>query len=125
MSILLRGQLILALRNKHICCQLNILRLYTSLKVLEVLLEIHIYLLDSFSKPLLSFDNLNFSYLSPLIIELQFQELTRLHIEHDNIFGTELKFHIDFLEFGHFLFEILLLFLLLLAKKFLNPRKHT
>jgi hypothetical protein len=125
MSILLRGQLILALRNKHICRQLNILRLYASLKVLEVLLEIHIYLLDSFSEPLLSFDDLNFSYLSPLIIELLFQELTRLHIEHDNFFGTELKFHIDFLEFGHFLFKILLLFLLLLAKNFLNPRKHT
>ena len=42
------------------------------LKVLEVLLEIEMYLLNSISELFLSILNLNISYFRPLILELLF-----------------------------------------------------
>lgn len=83
------------------------------LEVLEVLLEIEIYLLDPFCKPFLSSLDLDFSDLDPLIIELLFQEFTRLDIELNDFFWTEFKFHINLFEFEDFDIEDLLLLLLL------------
>jgi hypothetical protein len=60
-----------------------------SLKVLKVLLEIEIYLINFLCKPQLSILYLNIINLSPLIIELLFQEFTRLNIKHDDFFRTE------------------------------------
>ena len=94
---------------------MNFLIFNVLLEVLEILLKIDIYFLDTSLIILSSPPNLNFRYLGPLIIELFLQELTRLHIEHDDLFRRELKFSINPLEPGHSLFEIrLLLFLNLL-----------
>ena len=109
----MRRKFILALRNEYICGQLNVLRYYVFLEVLEVLLEIEIYLLDPFCKPFLSSLDLDFSDLGPLIIELLFQEFTRLDIELNDFFWTEFKFHINLFEFEDFDIEDLLLLLLL------------
>ena len=79
------------------------------LEVLEVLLEIEIYLLDPFCKHFLSSLNLDFSDLGPLIIELRFQEFTRLDVELDDFFWAEVKFHIKLLEFELEIFLFLLL----------------
>ena len=114
LSNILRSELILALWIKYICRQLDVLRVIVFFKVLEVRLEIEIYLLDPIGISFFSYLDLNISDLSPLIIELIFQEFTRLHIEHYDFLWTKFKFQIDFLEFGYFLLEVFFLFLLLL-----------
>ena len=83
------------------------------LEVLEILLEIEIYFLDSSLILFLSPLYLYVSYLSPLIIELLFQEFTWLHVEIDDIFRRELKFCIEILKLRDPIFEILLLLFLL------------
>ena len=77
--------MVLAFRDKNISGQLNALILNEFQKVPEILLEIEIYLLDRFSILLLSLPYLCVSYLVPLLIELLFQEFTRLNIEHDDL----------------------------------------
>jgi hypothetical protein len=77
---------------------LNALILYLSLEVLEILLEIEIYFLDPSLILLLSPLDLNVGYLGPLIIELLFQEFTRLRVEIDDLFRRELKSCIDSLQ---------------------------
>lgn len=104
--------MVLALRNKHICGQLNALILNVFLQVLEILLEIQIYFLDPLLILLLSPLDLNISNLGPLFIELLFQEFTRLHIELNDVIRSELKSWID-LKPRHPFFEILLLLFLL------------
>jgi hypothetical protein len=83
--------MVLALRDENVCRQLNALILYVSLEVLEILLEIEINLLDAILILLLCPLDLYVSYLGPLIIELLFQEFTRLHVEHDDFIRRELK----------------------------------
>jgi len=83
------------------------------LEVLEILLEIEIDFLDPSLILLLCPLDLYASYLGPLIIELIFQEFTRLHIEHDDFIRRKLKSCIDPLKPRHLIFEILLLLFLL------------
>ena len=87
--------MVLALRDKNVCGQLNALILYVPLEILEILLEIEINLLDAILILLLSPLDLYVSYLGPLFIELLFQEFTRLHVEHDDFIRRELKSCID------------------------------
>jgi hypothetical protein len=83
-----------------------------SLEVLEVHLEIVIYLLDPIRKPFFSFLDLDISYLVPLIFEPIFQKFTWLNVELDDFFGTEIKFHIALLKFENFLNGVFFIFLL-------------
>ena len=112
--------MVLALRNKHICGQLNALILNVFLQVLEILLEIQIYFLDPLLILLLSPLDLNISNLGPLFIELLFQEFTWLHIELNDVIRSELKSWIDILKPRHPIFEVLLLLFLLLL--ILHPK---
>jgi hypothetical protein len=125
LSNILRRKLFLSLGNKSIGRQLNVLRKNATLEVLEVHLEIEIYLLDLLGILFFGSFDLNICYLGPLFIELRFQEFTRLHVELNNFLRTEFKFHIDLLEFGNFLIETFLfifLFLLLVLKTY--PPHH-
>jgi len=105
LSNILGTEVILILWNKYICRQLNSIWENVLSELLEVNLEIWIYLLYPISKLWLSSLDLNFSCLGPLVIEFHLQEFTRLHVEHYYFFRAIFKFRIDLLELWYFLIK--------------------
>ena len=110
----LRRWIVLALWNKHISWQLNLLRFNLDEEFLEVRIVIQHYFLYLFSIIIFSFLNFYICDFAPLIFEFIFEKFTRLHIKHYDFFWCKWKFRILFLKFLHIDFEFLIFFLLLI-----------